>query len=142
MKIRDDEGLAEPEFNMAPMIDIVFQLLIFFMLATTWREAERQLDIDLPLAESGQRAERAPEEIVVDVLRDGRVFVAGREVERAGLVDALSAASSGREATPVTVRGDRGALHEVVVAVLDACGVVGLSNLSVGTRDGAPAAPR
>lgn len=142
MRIRDDEGLPEPEFNMAPMIDIVFQLLIFFMLATTYRKAERQLDVDLPIAESGTRAEQTPDEIMVDILRDGRVFVAGREVDRADLVEALAAASRGRDTAPVTVRGDRSTMHEVVVLVLDACGMAGLTNLSIGTLDVAEGRPR
>jgi biopolymer transport protein ExbD len=136
VRIRDDEGLADPEFSMAPMIDVVFQLLIFFMLATTYQKSERQLDVDLPSAESGVKSTSVSQEILVDILRDGRVFVGGREVERASLVAALSAAASGRDKTPVTVRGDRNTTHEVVVAVLDACGLAGLSNLSIGTLDG------
>jgi len=136
VKIRDDEGLVEPEFSMAPMIDIVFQLLIFFMLATTYQKSERELDVDLPSAESGVKSTSTEQEIIVDILRDGRVFVGGREVARAGLVEALSAAANGRDTMPVTVRGDRNTTHETVVAVLDACGMAGLSNLSIGTLDG------
>jgi biopolymer transport protein ExbD len=136
MRIRDDAGIADPEFNMAPLIDIVFQLLIFFMVATSYgKMSEKQIDVDLPTAQSGQKADVAPDEIVVDVLRDGQVFVAGKSVERGDLVAALSAAARGHDATPVTVRGDRLATHETVVDVLDACGIAGLSNLSIGTRE-------
>ena len=136
MRIRDDEGLAEPEFNMAPLIDIVFQLLIFFMVATSYgKMSEKEIEVDLPAAESGQKADIAPEEIVVDVTRDGHFFVAGKSVERSGLVGALSAAARGHGTVPVTVRGDRLATHETVVDVLDACGAAGLSNLSLGTRE-------
>jgi biopolymer transport protein ExbD len=136
MRIRDDEGLAEPEFNMAPLIDIVFQLLIFFMVATSYGKMnEKAIEVDLPTAQSGQHADTQPDEILVDVTREGQVFVGGHAVERSGLVAALSAASHGHDTTPVTVRGDRLATHETVVDVLDACGLAGLSNLTVGTRD-------
>lgn len=137
MRIRDEDTIGEPEFSMAPLIDIVFQLLIFFMLATTYQKSERQLDVELPRAQSGEKASSVPEEIVVDVTRDGRWFVAGREVEREGLIGALETAANGRTQTPVMVRGDRLAAHENVVVVLDACGLAGLQNLAVGTLDGA-----
>lgn len=136
MHIRDEDTIVEPEFSMAPLIDIVFLLLIFFMVATTYQRSERQLDLELPRAQTGEASVVAPEEIVVDVTRDGRLFVAGREVERAGLITALETASKGQVETPVVVRGDRLAAHENVVLVLDACGVAGLRNLSVGTLDG------
>lgn len=142
MRIQDELDLAEPEFSMAPLIDIVFQLLIFFMVATTYQKSERQLEIDLPTAETGARTREIPLEIVVDIQRDGRVFVAGRETQREALVEALAAASGGHDETPVTVRGDRATTHEVVVNVLDACGMAGLSNLSIGTLDGATGSER
>lgn len=135
MKIDTDDGLPEPELSMAPLIDVVFQLLIFFMVATSFREKERALDLDLPSTVSGAEEGRRDEEIEIDVFPDGRVLVAGREVARAELVGALVDAARGRDTTPVTVRGDRKATHEVVVAVLDACGQAGLSNLSIGTLD-------
>lgn len=135
MRIRDPEGMSEPEFSMAPLIDIVFQMLIFFMVATTYNSQEKDLSIELPFAESAEEPEKTPEEIVIDVARDGHVSVSGRAVERDALVAALVEASGRRAEVPVTVRGDRLVHHEDVVAVLDACGLAGLSNVSVGTLD-------
>ena len=135
MRIRDPQGIGEPEFSMAPLIDIVFQMLIFFMVATTYNRQEKDLSIELPFAESAQELEKTPEEIVIDVSRDGHVSVSGRAVERGALVAALEEASRRRAEIPVTVRGDRLVHHEDVVAVLDACGLAGLSNVSVGTLD-------
>jgi len=135
MRIRDPEGFGEPEFSMAPLIDIVFQMLIFFMVATTYNRQEKDLSIELPFAQSAEVPADAPEEIVIDVSRDGRVSVAGRAVEREALVDALVESAHQRAEIPVTVRGDRLVHHEDVVAVLDACGLAGLSNVSVGTLD-------
>jgi biopolymer transport protein ExbD len=106
------------------------------MVATSFgKKDERALEIDLPAAQSGAESEATPEEILVDVTRDGRVFVGGRAVERGALVSALTQAARGRDATPVTVRGDRLTTHETVVEVLDACSLAGLVNLSVGTRE-------
>jgi biopolymer transport protein ExbD len=135
MRIRDPEGMGEPEFSMAPLIDIVFQMLIFFMVATTYNSKEKDLSIELPFAESAEELEKTPEEIVIDVSREGQVSISGRAVQRDALVAALEEASGRRTEIPVTVRGDRLVHHEDVVAVLDACGLAGLSNVSVGTLD-------
>jgi len=135
MRIRDVDRIDEPEFSMAPLIDIVFQMLIFFMVATTYNRQEKDLSIELPFAQTAQEPADAPEEIVIDVARDGRVSIAGRAVERDSLVGALVETSHQRAEIPVTVRGDRLVHHEDVVAVLDACGLAGLSNVSVGTLD-------
>ena len=137
MRVRDEEELAEPEFSMAPMLDVVFQLLIFFMLATNFSKAEkeRELEVDLPSTRSASEPRPAPEELVINVLRDGRYVLAGRELARAELEEELARAARTAADVPVTIRGDRLVHHEDVVAVLDACGLAGLSNVAVGTLE-------
>lgn len=134
MRVRDEEG-DELEFSMAPMIDVVFQLLIFFMVSTTYATDEKDLDVELPSARSGESAGGAPQQLVINVFRDGRISLAGRTLNEAELERELRRAASGDRATQVTIRGDRQANHERIVAVMDACGVAGLSNLALGTRD-------
>ncbi len=116
MRIRDEDALAEPEFSMAPLIDIVFQLLIFFMVATTYTKKEKELQIELPSAQTAQDSKDAPEEIVINVFRDGRVSLSGHDVERGDLVGALVEAAHQSVQVPVTIRGDRLVHHEDVVA--------------------------
>lgn len=140
MRIRDSDvnaELGEPEFSMAPLIDIVFQLLIFFMVATTYDKAskERELGIELPVAASAEEPAHAPEELVIGVFRDGRLSLAGRSVDRAELESALGEAARANASVPVTIRGDRLVHHEDVVSVIDACGLAGLSNVAVGTLE-------
>ena len=137
MRVRDEEELAEPEFSMAPMLDVVFQLLIFFMLATNFSKAEeeREIEVDLPSTRSAAPPEPAPEELVINVLRDGRYGLAGRALARGELEEELLRAARSHADVPVTIRGDRLVHHEDVVAVLDACGLAGLSNVAVGTLE-------
>ncbi|MCB9916595.1 MAG: biopolymer transporter ExbD [Planctomycetes bacterium] len=142
MNLRDDEGLDEPALNLTPLIDVVFQLLVFFMVATTFQDPERALDVELPPAESGARAEREPEELVIQVLRDGTLRLGGEALDRAALAERLRSAAEHDPATPVTIRGDRLVHHEDVVAVMDACGLAGLHALSLGTLDAAPSTRR
>ncbi len=127
----DDEDFV---INMVPMVDVVFQLLIFFMVATTLIEPERLLDIELPTAESGADG-RPSEEIVLNVLQDGRVVYHGRDLSHQELVAVLRSAAASDPNTPVTIRGHRLAMHQNIVSVMDACGIAGLSNLSVGTSE-------
>ena len=135
MKIPVDEGLDEPVLNLTPMIDVVFLLLIFFMVTTTFLEPEEALEVDLPTAASGGAHEAPTEEIVVTVLADGRTWCAGTEVSEEQLRALLERAARNDPETPVTIRGHRKASHEAIVAVMDACGLAGLTRLSVGTAD-------
>jgi len=134
VKLRNDLDLEEPVLNLTPMIDVVFNLLVFFMCATTFfQAAEREIDIDLPNAESAGAVERPPEEIVITVRADGTVYVSGEPRAQADLLALLRAAAQADPETPVTIRGDREAEHQSIVSVMDACGLAGLFNLAVGT---------
>ena len=136
MHIRDDDGSDEIVMNLAPMIDVVFLLLIFFMVSTTFVQKEKEMGLDLPQAESGEEAEITPDEIVINLMRDGRILVSGDELDRSALIEALTRIARRDPETPVTIRGDKEVFHEHVVAVMDACRIAGLSNLGVMTLDG------
>ncbi len=135
MKIRkrDDD---EPVLNLTPMIDVVFQLLIFFMVATTFLDPEKEIGIELPEAASGVAAEEDKQELVINIFADGRIVLSGREIEADDLLSELRAAAQADSKRPVTIRGDRLVHHERVVYVMDACGQAGLLNLAVGTMEG------
>jgi biopolymer transport protein ExbD len=123
----------EPILNLTPMIDVVFQLLIFFMVATTFLNPEKEMDIELPEALSGGSSETKTDEVIINVFADGRVIVSGEEVTSDNLLDTLKARARANPQTPVTIRGDRFVQHHFIVSVMDACGQAGLLNLSVGT---------
>jgi biopolymer transport protein ExbD len=124
----------EPGLNLTSMTDIVFLMLVFFMLATTFVDEERVLGIELPPASSSSDA--PARELVIHVLEDGTVVVSGAPRTPAELEQHLLSVARGAPETPVTIRGHRRARHEAIVAVMDACGRAGLGNLSVGTTDG------
>ena len=135
MNIRDEEGLDEPAVNLTPMIDVVFQLLIFFMVATTFLDPEREIDVELPEASSGEALDERTDEIVINVMRDGALVLAGDTVDRDALLRTLTSAAERNPETPITIRGDRLVHHESIVGVMDACGTAGLYNLSIGTME-------
>jgi biopolymer transport protein ExbD len=129
---RADEG-DELVLNLTTMTDIVFLMLVFFMLATTFVDPERALGVELPGAQSS--AETPADELVVNVLEDGSFVVSGETLSREALQAHLERTARSAPDTPVTIRGHRRAHHEAIVTVMDACGLAGLTNLSVGTSE-------
>jgi len=133
VRLRTAAAEDEPVLELTSMIDVVFLLLIFFMVTTTFLDPEREIDVKLPAAESGTEPQKPPEEVVLNVRADGTVLHEGDELSRDELLRLLRVAAQRDPATPVTIRGDRLAHHEAIVGVMDACGIAGLSNLAVGT---------
>ncbi len=121
--------------NMTPLIDIVFLLLIFFMVSTTFTQ-ENHLSIDLPEA-SADAAETPVEAIDVVISAAAEYSINGQvllnskpETIRRGLAKALGE----RQSAPLIITADAKAPHETVVFAMDAAGQLGLVNISITTR--------
>ena len=114
---------TEVGFNMTPMIDVVFQLIIFFLLSNHLAKQETQLPLPLPAATSGmvELADARPR-LTVNVLADGTLLVANRPVKPDELVGLLRGrrAAHGDE-LEVRIRADRAVLYRRVEPVLVAC---------------------
>lgn len=121
MRLDVDEGDEEPTLNLTPMLDVVFNLLLFFLAATTFAKEEVELDLRLPQAASGQKAQVEAKEIVVNLMADGRMQVDGRAVTLEALRQKLEAAQKRDAKQSVLVRGDRAAQFGLGIQVLDAC---------------------
>src|SRR5262245_33220077 len=118
MHIRDEDSADDVMFNLTPMLDVVFVLLLFFMVATTFATREKEISIDLPRADAGEVAKEVPKELIINVFQDGHTTLGGRTVDDAGLADALRRAAETSPETPVNIRGDRLAHHEQIVKVM------------------------
>lgn len=119
--------------NLTPLIDVVFLLLIFFMVSTSFSELT-QLTVNLPEADGA----RAPDEIGLIVVIDsaGNVTVGGDPVpnEAEGLYRALEAAANGNVDVPVTLSADAMTPHQYVVMVLDVASLLGLQRVTIATE--------
>jgi len=133
MRIDDLDDADDVRIDLTAMVDVVFLLLIFFLVSTTFLDPERELDVELPTAESGSDVTLSAEEIVLTVTEDGGVWHGGERLERTALDALLHRAAAEDPDTPVTIRGHRYVRHEAIVGVMDACGRAGLHQLAVGT---------
>jgi biopolymer transport protein ExbD len=113
-----DGGVA---VELTPIIDMVFLLLIFFLIATTFHQTEREMQIALPSAAAASPISTTLREIIVNVDAEGTVIVSGRRMEIDDLGALIAEAVERNPDQKVTVRGDRGTSYANIVRVLDAC---------------------
>lgn len=123
------------DINLAPLIDVVFILLLFFVVTTTFTR-ETQLKVDLPEAVSGTPPEvtKTPLEILVGV--DGSFALNGKSLSKndlASLVEALRLESGGDKSLPVMLSADGKAPHQAVVTAMDAASKLGFAHLRITT---------
>ena len=130
---------AEVSVNLTPLIDVVFLLLIFFMVSTTFTR-ESRLQVNLPEAS----AEAAPQEaIALEIVIDAgnRYAVNGRSLARQDLEtlkQALRISAGDEDTNPtVLISADAAASHQAVIRAMDAAGQLGFSQLSISTLESA-----
>lgn len=123
------------EVNLTPMLDVVFLLLIFFMVSTTFTK-ESHLTIDLP--EASASTEAAPSSTIEIVISSsGHYSINGQQLVNQQLdilKRALQKELGQQTKVPVTITADAKTPHEAVVKAMDAAGQLGLVNLSITTR--------
>ena len=119
--IRPTPPQATPTVEITPMIDMVFLLLIFFLVATTFQQTEREMQIALPDAAAATPISNALREIIINVLDDGSIIVSGQPYTPDALAALITIAVDSNPEQKVTIRGDRNTPYANIVTVLDAC---------------------
>jgi len=131
---------GEVGINLTPLIDVVFLLLIFFMVSTTFTR-ETQLSIDLPEAQ-GQPKQAMEKSIEILIDESGTYRVNGQVLidnQMRTLQAAIYRLSAGDTTMPMSIMADAQAAHQDVVKAMDAAGQMGYVHLTITTRQ--PAAP-
>lgn len=120
--------------QLAPMIDIVFLLLIFFIVTWQFSRSETELDVSVPTAEQGEELSRPKGEIIINVLKDGSIKVEGSVVDLTQLQQKLQLIADQFENQPVRIRGDGEVAYQMIVQVIDTCQKAGIWNISFATQ--------
>jgi biopolymer transport protein ExbD len=123
------------DINLTPLIDVVFLLLIFFMVSTTFNR-DSELSIELPAA-SADAQQQQPDAIEVAIDAKGRFYVNGRQLlntQAKTLRQALQAAAGENDSPPVIISADAMTPHQAVVQIMDAARELGFVRLTFATR--------
>jgi len=144
MKAWIDELINEKtELQIAPLIDVVFLLLIYFMVSARLKRPEADLSLALPGAVSVSTQMEMPDEQIIEVNADGsivlnnKVYASQDKSELAGLEYTLlryaQAAKLSKTKAMITIAAEDDAVHERVIDVLNACAGAGIKNVTFGS---------
>lgn len=132
LRARDRE---DPTIDLTSLIDVVFLLLIFFMVSTNF-ERQATLKVDLPEASAVEAPLELPEKLELVIDPAGRMYLNDQQLiddQRKTLIAAFDQAAGGRRDLPLLLRADRMTPHHYVVMVMDVAAELGFSNLSIAT---------
>lgn len=126
---------GDPEVNLVSLIDVVFLLLLFFLLSTTFKQGSN-IHLDLPKA-SPQPEQTTDETLTVTIDAEGNFYLNGRQLvnqQLDTLKRALSTAIVTDKKPPLVISADAKTPHQAVVTAMDAARQVGLVHLSIATQ--------
>ena len=137
MRIQTGVEEEDSEIQLAPMIDVIFQLIIFFLCASTFNPPETELSVNLPAVPTEQTQKvDIPDEVEITILADGGVVVMSTEYDTPGshqlpqLRSMLVQLAAISEKQPVIIAPHPEAYHGRVVEVLNACAAAGITSIS------------
>ena len=134
MRLRDRRAWQKPEVIIIPMIDIMFFLLVFFMMSTLYMVQVKTVDVDMPQAASAET--QLAVSYVVTMKRDGSLYLEDQPVTEAALLDRAAAENQRSAKFSVVVRADQGLDYGMVVGLLEKFKARGITHIGLAAADG------
>ncbi|MCA9174564.1 MAG: biopolymer transporter ExbD [Planctomycetales bacterium] len=135
MAVTINKGRALSSLSLTPLIDVVFLLLIFFLVATKFAEEDHEMDVQLPSASEARPLTSQPLELFVGISDSGTFFVGGREVTHEELDDTMGRAVENNPINQsVVIRADKRVPFDYVVQVMDLCNRHAITDYKVTTE--------
>jgi biopolymer transport protein ExbD len=133
MNLRSRAQLHHPGIQLAPLVDVLLLLLIFFLL--TWNAArnENELDVKVPKASAAKDKPAPIGDVVVNVKTDGNVVVNRRTLTAAELTELLKGLVQLNSEQAVVIRGDEAGAYKNIIGVLNICTEAGITNVAFAT---------
>ena len=118
----------DAKLDMTPMIDVVFQLIIFFVVTAAMQDKAMETNVLMAMAPNGPvETVKDPRTVTVDVVADGTIQIMKSRISEGQLFTVLNnARKTAGQSTPVVIRGDLTTKHEAIKRVMDICGKAGL----------------
>jgi len=133
MVVKLDTGVSLSALSLMPLLDVVFLLLIFFLVATRFAEEDREMEMPLPDASEAMPLTVAPKEVFINIDAAGLFFVGGKQVEEAELQQLLMKAAASNPHQAAIIRADKNVPFQRVVTAGNACkraGVAYMANIA------------
>ena len=135
MTVRIRKSIVLSQLSITPLIDIVFLLLIFFLVASRFTEEDRELDVTLPSASEAQPLVLKSKEIFINIDADGKTYIGRTATDKKGVENALRRAVANNPAhQKVIIRADENCRHKHVVTVMNLCNQAKVVDYVVTTR--------
>jgi len=132
MRIPNNEDIEAPP-NLMPLIDMVFLLLIFFLVASSLSQEEREQNLQLPrTSKTAQPMSAAPQQLIINILHDGAMKIAGRTIKPAELRDMLVATARDEPERRILIRADERCMFKYFAGVLDLSTDCGINPVKIG----------
>jgi biopolymer transport protein ExbD len=138
VKFRAHSHPKTAELQLAPMIDVVFLLLIFFIVSWNFARFEVDPDVKVPDVETSEQTSRVPGEIIINVTNDGRIKISNEVMTKESLLIKLSGLASRFPDQPVILRGHKTVPFKHVMTVLDTCQKAGIWNVAFAAEQPGP----
>ncbi|MFG0247538.1 MAG: ExbD/TolR family protein [Phycisphaeraceae bacterium JB051] len=129
--LRDDDSL---EVQMAPLIDCVFLLLIFFLVASTLRKIDKELPLELPEIAASVEVQQPPEMSIVSIDVNGNFYLDGAPITVALLQAEFRRIAADDPQRKIRLDADRGVAFERVMMILDMTRFERLNNVSINSK--------
>ena len=133
MKFQSQFGSERTGIQLAPMIDVVFLLLIFFIVLWNYARFETEIDISVPAASAGENPERTIGEIVVNVRKEGQIIIEGIEKSEAETLEMFNNIVAAYPDQALILRGYKEASFDHIVKILNLCKKANIWNISFAT---------
>ncbi|HEY6207000.1 MAG TPA: biopolymer transporter ExbD [Chthoniobacterales bacterium] len=133
MNLRSRAPIQHPGIQLAPLVDVLLLLLIFFLL--TWNAArnENELDVKVPKASAAKEKSAPIGDVVVNVKADGNVVVNRRTLSPSELTELLKGLVQLSPEQAVVIRGDETGAYKNIINVLNICTEAGITNVAFAT---------
>jgi biopolymer transport protein ExbD len=131
MNFKKSIGNEQAGFQLAPMVDIMFLLLIFFMVSSIYYQLEKNLEVKVPKAESGVSSERTVGEMIINIDRKGAYYINNIKQSLEGVEELLKDVVKDHKIQPVIIRCDKNTAHKFFVKVFDVCQKLGIEDIRI-----------
>jgi len=133
MNLRGRAQLHHPGIQLAPLVDVLLLLLIFFLLTWNAARTENELDVKVPKASAAKEKSAPIGDVIVNVKADGNVVVNRRTLTGSDLQELLKNMVQLNPEQAVVIRGDESGAYKNIVEVLNICTEAGVTNVAFAT---------